>query len=118
MKKFHQIFLLEVKDATCFAVIANKITNKLIKSQLSIVVRYLKRDTLTGRCIGIINESNSKGKTLADTILSHLKSLNLPLEEIIGQDYAGASSMFGKEKDVLAIVKESCQLAVYVHCLA
>ena len=29
-----------VKDASCFAVIADKTTNKSIKSQLSIVVRY------------------------------------------------------------------------------
>ena len=47
-----------------------------------------------------------------------MKSLNLPLEKMIGQDYVGASSMSGKEKIVQAIVKESCPLAVYVHCSA
>ena len=50
--------------------------------------------------------------------MSHLKSLNLPLEKIIGQGYDGASFMSGKEKGVQAIVKESCSLAVYVHCSA
>ena len=44
----------EVKDASCFAVIADETTDKLIKSQLSIV-RYLKGATLTERCIGMIN---------------------------------------------------------------
>ena len=42
-----------------------------MKSQLSIVVRYLKGDTLTERCIGMLNQSNLKGKALADAILSH-----------------------------------------------
>ena len=67
----------------------------------------------------MINQSNLKGKALADTILSHLKSLNLLLEKMIGQGYDGASSMSGKEKkDVQVIVKESCPLAVYAHCSA
>ena len=45
-----------VKDASCFALIADETTDKSIKSQLSIVVRYLKYDTLTQRCIDIINQ--------------------------------------------------------------
>ena len=47
----------------------------------------LKGDTLTEQCIGMINQSNLNGKALADTILSHLKSLNLPLEKTIDQGY-------------------------------
>ena len=67
---------------------------------------------------GLINQLNWKSKALADSILSHLKSLNLPLEKMIDQGYNGASCMFGKEKSVEAIVKESCPPAVYVHCSA
>ena len=48
--------------------------------------------------------------------MSHLKSLNLPLEKMIVQVYDGTSSTSGKEKGVQAIVKESCPLTVYVHC--
>ena len=66
----------EVKDASCFVVIADETTDKAIKSQLSIVVRYLKGNTLMERCIGMINQSYLKDKALADTILSHLKCLN------------------------------------------
>ena len=73
---------------------------------------------MTERCIGTINQSNLKGKVLTNTILSYSKSLNLPLEKMIGQGYNGASSMCGKEKGVQAIVKESCPLAAYVRCLA
>ena len=98
--------------------IADETTDKSIKSQLSIVVRYSKGDTLTERCIGMINQSNLKGKALADTILSHLKSLNLPSEKRIGHGYDEASSKSGKRKDVQAIIKEPCPLAVYVYCSA
>ena len=52
---------------------------------MSIVVRYLKDDSLMERCIGMTDQSNLKDKALTDTILYHLKSLNLPLEKMIGQ---------------------------------
>ena len=97
-KKILSSILSEVKDAFCFAVIADETTNKSIKSQLSIVVIYLKDDTLTERYIGIINQSNLKSKAFADSILSHLKSLNLLLKNMIGQVYDGTSSMSGKKK--------------------
>ena len=64
----------------------------------------------------MINQSNLKGKAVGDTILSHLKSLNLPLKKMIGQGYNGANSMSGKEKGVQAIVEESCPVAVCVYC--
>ena len=79
---------------------------------MSIVVRYLKDDTLTKRFIDIINQSNLKGEALVDTILSHLKSLNLSLEKMVGEDYDGTSFMSWKETGVQAIAKESCPLAV------
>ena len=37
-------------------------------------------DSLTEQCIGVINQSNSKGKD-ADTTLSQLKALNLSLKK-------------------------------------
>ena len=46
----------EVTEASCFAVIADETTDKSIKSQLNIVVRYLKGDTLTEQCISMINQ--------------------------------------------------------------
>ena len=46
----------------------------------------------------MINRSNLKGKALADTILSHLKSLNLPLEKMIGQGYHERVLCPGKKK--------------------
>ena len=60
----------------------------------------------------MINQSNLKGKALADTILSYLKFLNLSLEKMSGQGYDGASSMFDIEKGVQTIVKEFCRLVI------
>ena len=36
---------------------------------------------------------------------------------MIDQDYNGASCISWKTKGVEAIVKKSCPLAIYVHCL-
>ena len=47
----------EVKNAIYFAVIADETTDLSIKSQLSIVVKYLKGDTLTERCINWYDNS-------------------------------------------------------------
>ena len=46
----------EVKHASCFVVIADDTTDKSMTGQLNIVVRYLKGDTLTERCISVINQ--------------------------------------------------------------
>ena len=61
-------------------------------------MKFLKGDTLTKRCIGVINQSNLKGKALADAILYHLKTLNLPLETMIGQDYGWNEFYIRKRK--------------------
>ena len=118
LKKFYQVFSSEVKDAFCFAVIADKTTDKLTKSQLSIAVKYQNSNALTERCIVIINQSNLKGKAVVDAIVSHLKSLYLSSEKMIGHRYDGASFTSGEKKDVQTIVKVSCSLVVYVHCSA
>ena len=65
----------------------------------------------------MMNQSDLKGKALADTVLSHLKCLNLLLEKMIGQGYDGASSMSGKKK-AFKRLQEPCPLAVYVRCSA
>ena len=76
---------------------ADETTDKSIKTQLSIVIRYLKVDTSTKRCSRMINQSNLKGKALVETILSHLKTVNLPLEKMIGQGY-GWSEFYLRER--------------------
>ena len=52
----------EVKEAFCFAVIADETTDKSTKRQLSIVVRYLKGDVLTERCIAMMDQLNFTGE--------------------------------------------------------
>ena len=108
----------QVKDALCFA---NETSDKSIKSQSSIVVKYLKGDTLTERCIDMINQSNLKGKALTDTILSHLKSLNVLLEKMISQGCDEAGSISHKEKSDQAIVRalpsSSCMCSLFGTCI-
>ena len=62
----------------------------------------------------MINQSNLKGKALVDTILSHLNSLNLPLEKVLVKAIMERVLCPGR-KGVQVIVKESCPLAVYVY---
>ena len=98
-----------------------KTSDKSIKSQLGIAVKYLKGNTLTQRCIDMINQSYLKSKALADAILSHLKSLNVPLEKIFRQGYDEASSISHKEKGDQAIVRvlpsSSCICSLFGTCI-
>ena len=107
----------ELKDASCLAVIADETTDKSIKSQLSVVVRYLNGDTLTERCIGMIYPSNLKGKALADANLSHLKSLNLLLEKWLIKAMI-KRVLYPEKIKTFKRLQEFLQLAVYLHCLA
>ena len=70
----------EVKDASCFA-----------------VVQFVQIVQISPICP---NQSNLEVQALADTILSHLKYLNLPLKKMINQDHDRTSSVSGKQKGV------------------
>ena len=115
-------YSFEVKDVSCFAIIADEITDKPIKSQFSIVVRYLEGRYLKEQCIGMINQSNLKGKALAEAILFHLKSLNLHFEKKkIGQGYDGANSMPGKKNrhlsDCERVLPTCCICSLFDTCI-
>ena len=69
----------------------------------------------------MVSQSHLKGKALADAILSHLKSLNVPLKKTFCQGYDEASSISHKEKGDQAIVRvlptNSCICSLFGTCI-
>ena len=87
---------------------------------MSIVVRYLKDDTLMERCIGRKYQSNLKDKALADTILSHLKFLYLSLEKMIDQALMERVLCPGKKRrssDCKIVLLTSCICLLFGTCI-
>lgn len=109
-----------LNSAKFFSILVDETTDVSRQEQMSICVRYaepkdnvfiLREDFLT-----FVTVENTKGKYLANAILSELKSLGVDCEYLIGQGYDGASSMKGSFKGVQAVIRESHPEALYVHC--
>ena len=56
------------------------------------------------------------GEYVAEKIINFLKSLDLPIENIRGQRYDGASSMLSERVGLQARIKQISPLATYIHC--
>ena len=110
----------EVKDASCFAAIAyEEATDKSIKSQFSIVVRYLKSDTLTERCVGAINQSSLKSKAYSGYNLVSFEVSKL----VIGKNDWVKAMMervlcLGKKKALIVrVLSTSCICSLFGICI-
>ena len=58
------------------------------------------------------------GRVLGETILSWLNSHDIPVSDMHGQCYDGASNMCGARSGVKAVVQEVASKAMYYHCSA
>ena len=56
------------------------------------------------------------GERIAESILDFLKESNIPVENMCGQGYDGASNMSSGRVGVQARIREKAPLATYVHC--
>ncbi len=57
------------------------------------------------------------GEKIAERILAFLKENNIPVVNMRGQGYDGASNMSSGRVGVQASIREEAPLATYVHCI-
>ena len=89
------------------------------KSYMSFIVRYVYQNVIQERVVGLKNVLNLKGKSLADIIIEKLGVLQIPLQNMIGKGFDGASNMSGKDNGVQQHLSESwATLSLYFHCFA
>ena len=108
----------EVQDAFYFAVIADETFDKSIKSQLSIVVRYLNGDTLTERRIDIINQPNLKSFNRSNLV--SVEVFKLALGKNDRSRLLMERVLCRKEKGIQAIVRvlrTSCICSLFDRCI-
>ena len=89
------------------------------KSYTSIIIRYVFQNAIQERVVGLKNVLSLQGKSLADVIVEELNELQIPLRNMIGKGFDGASNMSGKDNGVQQHLNEAgATLSLYFHCFA
>lgn len=108
-----------IRKAGAFAVVVDGTTDINVQEQESVVVRYVNDDLVPCEVfVGFFAQSHgTTGEALSTMLLDVLLRLNLPLANLRGQTYDGASSMSGKYNGTQALIAKQQPLALFVHCL-
>ena len=87
--------LKEVKKSKYYSIMADEITDLSNKEQLSLCVRYVTDETVKEMFLDFIEVERITGKALGDAIMHWLDVNELPVANMRGQCYDGASNMSG-----------------------
>ena len=87
------------------------------QEQLSVVLGYIFNKMMHEKFIGLYLPEALNAESLAKSIVSNVKDLDLDLNLCVGQGYDGASVMRGNVRGVNALIQGSeAPLANYIHC--
>lgn len=117
-QKIQKEILDEVKRAHFYSVIADEVTDAANKEELSLVLRYFTEDGIKEVFVDFIEVERITGNILGKAILQWLHSHDLPVANICGQCYDGASNMSGAKSGCKTIIQKEAPLAMYFHCAA
>ena len=102
-----------------FAVIVDGTQDINGVEQESICIRFVNDDLEPSEeFVGFYAVDDTKGSALAGCVKDVLLHLQLPIENLRGQTYDGASNMSRMYSGCQATIAQSKPLAVYVHCAA
>lgn len=87
------------------------------QEQLSVVLGYIFNKMMHEKFIGLYLPDALNAESLAKSIVSNVKDLDLDLNLCVGQGYDGASVMRGNVRGVNALIQgNEAPLANYIHC--
>jgi hypothetical protein len=109
--------LREVKKSNFYAIMCDEYTDISNKEQLSICVRWVD-DNLEAHedFLGYYQIPNIKSDTIVSAIKDALTRFELPLTNLRGQTYDGASNMMGHKSGVAKKIREIQPKALETHC--
>lgn len=108
-----------VKAAGVFAVLMDETTDVSHKEQVAVFVRFVNDvGQVCEHLIGVVDTAATTGEVLAGLLVDCVQSLDLSIENIVGQGYDGGSNMSGASKGVQARIKQLNPKAIFVHCYA
>ena len=104
-----------------FTLIADEVTDCSNKEQLSLVLRYVDRESSQIRedLVAFIEcDTGVAGRDIANKMLSFLRSHGVDLTKLCGQTYDVSGNMSGKINGAAALISTQYPLALYLsHCL-
>ena len=114
--------LNRVKAAKIYSIIGDEATDVSNKEQLAIYIRYVQQSTvkIEERFLTFFSECDTgvTGEALADRILGHLETWQLPASGLCGQAFDGVGAMAGKNKGAATRITERYPKALCTHCTA
>lgn len=77
------------------------------QEQISLVVRYIDgKNKVVERTVGFFNIKNASGEALYESVRSKLDDVGLPMCNIVGCSFDGASNMQSEVKGVISFIKK------------
>jgi len=105
------------EQSTQFAIIMDGTQDVRGKEQESICIRYVDKNLEVHETfVGLYEPSSTTGETLAGVVEDVMTRFQLPVTNLRGQTYDGASNMSGHYSGCQAIIATKQPLAIYVHC--
>lgn len=112
-----EIRQVQPSQPAVFSVIVDGTKDISGTEQESVCLRYVSLDLQPMEVfLGFYETSSTSGDSLSRIVLDVLERLGLPLAQLRGQTYDGASNMSGKYNGTQARIKEKQPLAIFVHC--
>ena len=108
----------QVKEARFYSVECDEVTSHK-HSYMSIVLRYVYQNTIYERVVGLKHVMSLKGKSLSDVLVEELGKVHVPLNDMVGKAFDGASNMSGKDHGMQQeLTKAGATSSIYFHCFA
>ena len=113
--------LSDIQSAVWYSVIADETRDVASEEQVAISVRWVDREySVHEDPIGLTEVTSTDAATLASTIKDTLIRVSLPMSQLCGQTYDGASNMAGHGHltGVAKRIQDDQPKALFVHCMA
>ncbi|XP_076810439.1 general transcription factor II-I repeat domain-containing protein 2A-like [Clavelina lepadiformis] len=115
----HDQVLIEVKDADCYALALDESTDITNCAQLAVFVRYFHHGVFNEELLALITlHGNTTAAAIYDALISKLKELQLPIQNICALSTDGAPAMIGACHGVVTNLRtEYCPDLIVIHCI-
>ena len=106
----------EVKAAKFYSVLADEVTSHNVE-HLALCARFVdSQKDIREEFLTFLPLQRITGEQIADEIITFLTENDIPVTDIRGQGYDGASNMSSSRVGVQKRIKQVSPLASYVHC--
>ena len=111
-----QGILNELNSSKFYAILADEVTSHNLEV-LAICARFVdQHKDIREEFLGFLELERITGEKVAESILGFLKENGIPVVNMRGQGYDGASNMSSPQVGVQGRIKQVAPLATYVHC--